>query len=301
MCPVNLTHGAVQEKALRYAATLARSFGAKLYVCHSIENVEPLGTLIEESIADDLRNLVRDVVSSLSPQLGDAVAPEWESFIVRSNDPSEAITREAADRRIDLIVMCSRRRPLRAALIGSTAERVSRSAPCPVLVTHPDGREWMNGKPGPLSLKRVLVAHDFSDYAEMALNYARLFAQKNNVELHLLHVVSAPSSSEPEIAWTQGVAEGAYHKAARQLQRFVPSEAKRWHEVTTAVRWGKPYREVLDYAKEQQIDLICMGAHGAGFELQALFGSNVDRVLRQAPCPVLIARPLKPSLAATDF
>lgn len=300
MCPVDLTHGAGQEKTLLYAATLARSFGAKLYVCHSIENVEPLGTLIEESIEDDLRKLVADVVNSLSAQV-EVAEPDWESFVVRSNDPSEAITREAAERRIDLIVMCSRRRPLRAALIGSTAERVSRSAPCPVLVTHPDGREWMNGKPGPLSLKRVLVAHDFSDYAEMALNYARQFAQKNDVELHLLHVLSAPLSSEPELAWTQGVAEGAYHKAARQLQRFVPAEAKRWHEVTTAVRWGKPYREVLDYAKEQQIDLICMGAHGAGFELQALFGSNVDRVLRQAPCPVLIARPLKPSLAATDF
>ena len=299
MCPVNLTHNGGQEKALRYAATLARMFGAKLYVCHSIENAELLGTQIVAATEDDLRKFVGELMDTFFYQVEEA-GPDWESFVVTDNDPSGAITREAAKRRIDLIVMCSRRRPLRAALIGSTAERVSRSAPCPVLVTHPDQREWMNGKPGPLSLKRVLVAHDFSDYAEMALNYARLFAQKNNVELHLLHVLSAPSSSEPEIAWTQGVAEGAYHKAARQLQRFVPSEAKRWHEVTTAVRWGKPYREVLDYAKEQQIDLICMGAHGAGFELQALFGSNVDRVLRQAPCPVLIARPLKPSLAAQD-
>jgi len=39
--------------------------------------------------------------------------------------------------------------------------------------------------------------------------------------------------------------------------------------------------------------LICLGAHGAGFGMRALFGSNVDRVLRQAPCPVLVARPLK--------
>lgn len=297
MCPINLTHGVGQEKALRYAATLAGMFGAKLYVYYSIENVEPFGTQMIEAAEEELQKFVERLMSAVFTRAEDAV-PDWESFVIRGNDPSEAITREAAKLRIDLIVMCSRRRPLRAALIGSTAERVSRSAPCPVLVTHPDQREGMNGKPGPLSLKRVLVAHDFSDYAEMALNYARLFAQKNNVELHLLHVLSAPSSSEPEIAWTQGVAEGAYHKAARQLQRFVPSEAKRWHEVTTAVRLGKPYREVLDYAKEQQIDLICMGAHGAGFELQALFGSNVDRVLRQAPCPVLIARPLKPSLAA---
>jgi hypothetical protein len=62
------------------------------------------------------------------------------------------------------------------------------------------------------------------------------------------------------------------------------------------VRWGKPYREVLAYTKEHDIDLVCMGAHGTGFGMQALVGSNVDRVLRQSPCPVLVARPLKPMI-----
>jgi nucleotide-binding universal stress UspA family protein len=300
MCPVNLEHGAGQEKALRYAAALAHTFGAKLYVCYSIETAEPSSAQVIEAAEEELQKLVERLMSAFFPQAEDA-APDWESFVLRGNDPSEAITREAAKLRIDLICMGSRRRPLRAALIGSTAERVARSAPCPVLVTHPDGREWLNGKPGAMTLKRVLVAHDFSDYAEMALNYARLLAQKNKAELHLLHVLPAPLMNEPELAWTQGVAEGAYHKAARQLQHFVPGEAKKWRSVKTAVRWGKPYREVLAYAREHEIDLICMGAHGAGFELQALFGSNVDRVLRQSPCPMLIARPLKPSLAAVDL
>jgi hypothetical protein len=70
------------------------------------------------------------------------------------------------------------------------------------------------------------------------------------------------------------------------------------------VRWGKVYQEVLAYAKEQQIDLICLGASGSNFSLGALFGSNVDRILREAPCPVLIARPIKlanlPASASRD-
>jgi nucleotide-binding universal stress UspA family protein len=49
--------------------------------------------------------------------------------------------------------------------------------------------------------------------------------------------------------------------------------------------------EVLTYAQQQKIDLICLGARGSGWSLGKLFGSNVDRVLRQAPCPVLVARP----------
>lgn len=63
------------------------------------------------------------------------------------------------------------------------------------------------------------------------------------------------------------------------------------------MRWGKPYQEILSYATEHSIDLICMGVRGAGFGMNALFGSNVDRVLRQAPCPVLVARPLEPVVA----
>ncbi|MBK8313392.1 MAG: universal stress protein [Acidobacteria bacterium] len=55
-------------------------------------------------------------------------------------------------------------------------------------------------------------------------------------------------------------------------------------------------REILMYAQDKEIDLICMGVHGAGFAMHALFGSNSDRVLRQSPCPVLIARPLKPNV-----
>ena len=51
----------------------------------------------------------------------------------------------------------------------------------------------------------------------------------------------------------------------------------------------------LSYAEENEIDLICMGVHGAGFAMRALFGSNTDRVLRQAPCLALIARSLKPA------
>jgi nucleotide-binding universal stress UspA family protein len=93
-------------------------------------------------------------------------------------------------------------------------------------------------------------------------------------------------------------AEDGFRDAASRLRSAVPSETRVWCEVKQAVREGHPYREVLAYADEQNIDLICMGASGTGFGMRALFGSNADRVLRQAPCPVLIARPLRPAFAA---
>jgi nucleotide-binding universal stress UspA family protein len=100
---------------------------------------------------------------------------------------------------------------------------------------------------------------------------------------------------EPELDW-HGSADGPYHDAARKLHTAVSGETYLWCEVKTAVRWGRPYQEILSFAKEREIDLILMGAHGAGYSKQALFGSNVDRVMRQSPCPLLVARPLRPSM-----
>jgi len=218
----------------------------------------------------------------------------WQAVVVEAEDVGEAITRTAAEQGVDLIVMRSRRRPHRAAVLGSTAESVCRKAPCPVLVTHPDEREWIEEKSRKIMLKRLLVAYDFSDYSELALNYGLSLAQEHQAELHLLHVLPRGSVNEPELSWYPLGKDTAYHQAARRLQRAIPEETYLWCDIKHAVVEGQPYREILNYAEKHDIDLISLGAHGAGFGMRALFGSNVDRVLRQAPCPVLVARPLRP-------
>jgi nucleotide-binding universal stress UspA family protein len=161
-----------------------------------------------------------------------------------------------------------------------------------VLVTHDDERDWV-GPARKIDLKRVLVAYDFSDHSELALNCALTLSQEYQSELHLLHVLPRFTLDEPEISWYPLGNEGPYHKAAHRLQKAVPPETHLWCQVKHAVSEGQPYREILNYAERNEIDLICIGAHGAGFGMLTLFGSNVDRVLRQAPCPVLVARPLK--------
>jgi nucleotide-binding universal stress UspA family protein len=285
LCPTNLPSQA--DEALRYALALARAYHAQLLLCHCVETL-PLvaGTGLEPA----RRNF--EVASQLQALLPEGLdAPVCETLVVEG-DPALAIPRVAAERRADLVVMRSRRRPLAAALLGSTAEAVCRTAPCPVLVTHRDERDWVAQTDGEIELRRILVAHDFSNDAELAFNYGLLLAQEYQTELHLLHVL--PYAPAPALATMPAGGAGAFHQAARRLQHAVPAEAFLWCEVKQAVRSGQPYREILSYAEEHEIDLICLGVHGAGFSMRALFGSNADRVLRQAPCPVLIARPLKP-------
>jgi nucleotide-binding universal stress UspA family protein len=220
----------------------------------------------------------------------------WEALVIEGEHVGEGITQTASEQSIDLIVMRSRRRPHRAAVLGSTAESVCRTAPCPVLVMHTDERESFVQPGGQTKLERVLVAYDFSDYSELALSYGLSLAQEHRAELHVLHVLPRGSGSEPEIAWYSAGRESAYSRAVQRLQRAIPQEAHQWCRIKHAVSEGHPYREILNYAEKHAIDLISLGAHGAGFGMRTLFGSNVDRVLRQAPCPVLVARPLKPAM-----
>src|SRR6185295_3277515 len=145
---------------------------------------------------------------------------------------------------------------------------------------------------GNLELKNLLVATDFSKHSELALQYGLSLAQEYQSELHLLHVIAGAKSTEAEISWTSPEKEGPYHASARRLHGSVPAEVHLWSDVTHAVREGKAYREIVSYAVEKDIDLICIGAHGQGVALSTLFGTNTDRVLRQAPCPVLVTRPV---------
>ena len=289
LCPTDLSPDS--DEALRYAIALSRAYGAELILLHC--------DLSENGRPQDQDEAAEAIRAALERHAGvnGTEGLNWKSLVASCADAGDSIAREPAIFGVDLIVMRSRRRPHRAALLGSTAEAVSRVAPCPVLVMHNDERDWVNGFDTKIELKRVLAAYDFSDHSELALNYALAFAQGFQSQLHLLHVLPPFALDESEISWSPLGRENAYHKAAHRLQKAVPPETHLWCNVQHAVSEGQPYREILSYAEKNKIDLICLGAHGAGFGMRTLFGSNVDRVLRQAPCPVLVTRPLKPAMS----
>jgi nucleotide-binding universal stress UspA family protein len=298
LCPTTLS--SESDEALLYGLALARAYDATPIVCYCAAEAELAGVAtagVDLSYALS-RNRVKELFAGsllnyLSPERFASL--DWQAVVVEGSDAGEGIVQTAAEYGADLIVMCSRRRPRRAALLGSTAESVCRTAPCPVLVTHSDEREWIDQADDPIAIKRLLVAYDFSDYAELALKYALSLAQEYQAELHVLHVVPPHPIGAPEINWYPVAGDNAYNKAVQRLRKVVPAEAHLWCDIKHVVVEGLPYREVLNYAEKNDIDLISLGAHGAGFGMRALFGSNVDRVLRQAPCPVLVARPLKPA------
>lgn len=284
LCPIGASPDS--SEALRYAVALARAYQARLSVCHCAELAPQVAVSIPAPGGVMLETLLRGQFAQRH-WARQRAGPEQECIVIEG-DAAEAIPRFAAEQGVDLIVMRSRRRPMAAALLGSTAEAICRTAPCPVLVTHSDEREWASLERGRIDLRRILIAYDFSSDAELALSYGLSLAQEYQAELHLLHAL-APALVRGAMDATE-----EFVSAAQRLQQAVPAEAQLWCRIKQAVKSGPAYREALVYAEDNEIDLICLGAQGAGFSMRALFGSNADRVLRQAHCPVLIARPLKP-------
>ena len=142
-----------------------------------------------------------------------------------------------------------------------------------------------------ITITNVLVATDFSDTSESALNYGREFARKFGATLHVLHVVeNAMLWVGPEAAGIDFVqlqtelATGARNT----MNRIVTTEDREQLKAVTAVRTGNsPAFEIAAYAQAEGIDIILMGTHGRGTMGHLLIGNVTEKVVRVAPRPVL--------------
>ncbi len=286
LCPVDLS--AESEGALRNAIAFAKSFQARLFVCHCASE---LSSTVSSKKAHELNKFVKNTIDYFVSGNAEAAKIEWKSIVVENETAALGIIEAAQCRQADLIIINSTHHPWLHTLLGSVAEDVCRSAPCSVLVVQPQ-----KSREEKISIQRILAAHDFSDYSELALQNATRLAQKFNAELHLLYVIN----EEPELNVSDLMVNNIYHQTKGRLQNAPFIENHKIPKLITSIRWGKPYREILAYAKDQNIDLIAAGAHGADFGLETLFGSNVERVLRQASCAVLVAHPYKPIFTKCD-
>ena len=140
-------------------------------------------------------------------------------------------------------------------------------------------------------LKKILVPIDFSEPSLKALRYAVAFALQFDAALCLVHVVEPASllkdASHMMLTVSEReVANVLHHKlvmlARKKIDPFVP--------VTPLVCIGKPFDEIVKSAKTFNVDLVIIATRGRAGKRRALPGSTAERVVRYAPCPVLVVR-----------
>jgi len=146
-----------------------------------------------------------------------------------------------------------------------------------------------------IQIQRILFPTDFSDLAQCAWEYASGVAEKFGAELYCLHVVDDAyqywSTLGPESIPIGPPPEDLMQLGRSRMERFRTEHLQGLpRPVTTQVAMGRPFAEIIAYAREQKIDLIVMGTHGRGAIAHALLGSTTEKVVRKAPCPVMTIR-----------
>jgi nucleotide-binding universal stress UspA family protein len=141
-----------------------------------------------------------------------------------------------------------------------------------------------------IKLKRILVPTDFSESARNALSYGISFSREYEAELVLLHVVETLAVGYASDLFPVPMAEvfqeiSGYARA--ELEKLGVEAREKGVAVRELLVQGKPSAEILRVAREETVDMIVLGTHGKGMIDKALFGSTTERVVRQAPCPVL--------------
>ena len=141
-----------------------------------------------------------------------------------------------------------------------------------------------------MTAQHVLVPLDFSAYAEQALDSAIALAQKLQARVTLLHVIQPPVNVTGGIWPSSTFLQDLEAAITRDMEGYLARVTAAGLAGEIAIVHGVPFQEILDTAKARQVDLIIMGTHGRTGLSHVLLGSVAEKVVRLAPCPVLIAR-----------
>lgn len=145
------------------------------------------------------------------------------------------------------------------------------------------------------NFKKILFCTDFSDNADRAFVFAINTAVRNTgCELHLLHVIPEPPAQFWK-GYIYEVDEDVDARARREIDEKLADvyrpRVPRDVRMVIAMRIGEAGHQILEYAREQDVDLIIVGRQGAGKVGKILFGNVSERVVRKAECPVLVIPP----------
>ena len=278
------------NRTVNYGIALANEFDSKLFVCHVIDlssvaiygefQLDPVG--LQDRIMNDAHEQLQELIG------GQQI--DWEPLISVGHAADE-ISRIVEEQDMDLVISATRGRSgLKRLILGSVTERLMRTLSCPLLVVQGPDKAFAASDDQEVNMKSILIGCDFSPDSEVAFEHGLSLAQEFQSELHLAHVVE--TSIYQQLHKTESPVEEELQqeiqaRLIKKLQDMVPEEARNWCKPQTSLLGGHPYEELVKYAEKNNIDMIVLGTRGHGLVKSLLIGSTTDRVVRNAPCPVL--------------
>jgi nucleotide-binding universal stress UspA family protein len=294
LVPIDFSKMSIE--AIETAKRLARRFGSNVHLVHvyqfdyPAEFMAPGIWATQPSIAAQAHH-----TQALAKNLG-ALARKHklspENCHLSGGAPAfDEICRIAQQIPADLVVIPTHGYTgVRHVFLGSTAERVVQHSPCPVVVVRRKRRK--KSETGRMSSDHtILVPVDFSHSSRKALQYAIRFANEFGARIILLHATYLGyiySSEGNGVYDVRAMQESALENARRQMQELVRTVNFGRAKFETVFTDGSPVLDICDFAKDHDVDLIITSTHGLTGLKHVLIGSIAERVVRHAPCPVLV-------------
>ena len=215
-------------------------------------------------------------------ELLDTFAGINTEVLIEEGDIQSCLQSAIEKHNTDLVVIATRGRTgVAKVLLGSVAEEIFRTLPCPVLTVGP------HSDPAKANIREILLATDFGSESQSAAAYAVSLAQEYQARLTLLHVVPERKPGEL-VSWFD-----VQESSKQLLRKLVPAEAEAWCKPEYLVERGDPAERILDLANLRAVDLIVLGAQpekgipGAATHLPI---ATAHKVVAHANCPVLTVR-----------
>ena len=282
------------RSALKYAAAFARA-GQGRVVLFSVQtgNVPPnLMTLPERALHEQENQWLLQLRQQVHELLTDPLFKglEVEPVIVEG-EPATEIAKAVRHYDIDLVTVVTHgRRGLSRALFGSTAEEIIAEAPCPVLTIRPPQHDFIHhrGEKTEVRLNRVLLATNFRPTSFAAMKTARTIAEATDAELHAVYVIGDYFEQISLLFPEEG--HSALSRMRNEVKERMEAFAReRGAQVVVHAAEGRPYEEIVNLAAKIDADLIVIGTsvQASLFGGAPVLGSEIERVVRNSPCPVL--------------
>ncbi|HZD59410.1 MAG TPA: universal stress protein [Anaerolineae bacterium] len=230
-----------------------------------------------KNIKGIFKELGKDILSS-AEKIAEGEGVQVET-VLSEGSIHRAIINVAESRNCDLIVMARRSlTDLERALVGSVTARVIGYSPIDVLVMPSDSIiKWDN----------ILLAIDGSHYSEIAAKRAISIAQSCGGKLKLVSVVDV---TDEFFIHSPDAVDEMIRNAWDSIEKIKKMVKSAKIDVEAFVREGEPHDKIVSLAEELESDIICMGSHGRTGIKRLLMGSVTEKVIGNAPCPVLVVK-----------
>lgn len=200
--------------------------------------------------------------------------------------PATEILRKARKEDVDLIVMGAHARQEDVGMtryrhiVGSTMQKVARSARCPVLIISRPCTTcfWY--------FSNIIFGTDFSKASLSAFKFAYKTAETIGCKLYLFHAIDITNIRFGETPDQEEI-EKSVQEAREQMESMYVSQMKDFDNYEIEIWEGIPHVEILKFAREKSADLIVMAHHTREIDPEkALLGSTVEQVVLRSACPV---------------